>query len=289
MATSPPATFFERHDFLLRRLHSLSGLIPVGAFLVMHLVTNASVLNGAGSFQENVNRIHSLGVALTTVEWVFIFLPLIFHAVVGVVIINSGRPNTSSYAYVGNVRYTLQRVTAWIALFFILGHVFHMHGWFKSLRPVVEQLGGARFDPLFATSTAAAALQASVLLQIAYVVGILATVFHLANGLWTMGITWGVWTTPAAQQRANYACGGFGLLLAAVGLGALWGLLRVDPAEALRVEEQINAARVSSGQLDPRVLEEHGPHRDAGQGAVEARLDSTGLLNVPGGAGGSIE
>ena len=34
----------------------------------------------------------------------------------------------------------------------------------------------------------------------------LSCVFHLANGLWTMGITWGVWTSPAAQRRALWAC-----------------------------------------------------------------------------------
>src|SRR5579871_6333049 len=112
-----------RHDFLIRRLHSLSGLVPVGAYMCIHLVTNAGVLNGARSFQRSVDAIHSLGVALPFVEWTFIFLPLLFHAVVGVAIIRSGDPNTSSYALVGNVRYYLQRATAWIALVFIFFHV----------------------------------------------------------------------------------------------------------------------------------------------------------------------
>ena len=43
------------------------------------------------------------GPAPPKVEWTFIFLPLIFHAVVGVLIIRSGISNTSSYRYVNNV------------------------------------------------------------------------------------------------------------------------------------------------------------------------------------------
>jgi succinate dehydrogenase / fumarate reductase cytochrome b subunit len=54
----PPQSFFARHEFVIRRLHSLSGLIPVGAYMTVHLVTNASVLNGAGTFQKNVYTIH---------------------------------------------------------------------------------------------------------------------------------------------------------------------------------------------------------------------------------------
>ncbi len=32
-----------------------------------------------------------------------------------------------------------------------------------------------------------------------YSVGVLSCVFHLANGIWTFGITWGLWITPEAQ------------------------------------------------------------------------------------------
>ncbi len=35
----------DKYYFLIRRLHSLSGLIPVGVFLFVHLATNASVLS----------------------------------------------------------------------------------------------------------------------------------------------------------------------------------------------------------------------------------------------------
>jgi succinate dehydrogenase / fumarate reductase, cytochrome b subunit len=206
-------------------------------------------------FQKNVDLIHSLGPALPVVEWTFIFLPLIFHAVVGVVIIRSGESNLSSYHLMGNVRYFLQRLTAWIALFFILYHVFHMHGWFHNawwLENVAnDRLGGHQFDPHYATSTAAAAVSSLFKLGL-YAVGVIACVYHLANGLWTMGITWGVWTSVAAQRRANWLCLAFGIGLAAVGLGALVGVATTDIPQAEAYEQ----AHIEAQEAESRRAQE---------------------------------
>ncbi|MCA9258566.1 MAG: succinate dehydrogenase cytochrome b558 subunit, partial [Planctomycetales bacterium] len=253
-----------------RRLHSLSGLIPVGAYMCVHLAVNASVLNGAGTFQENVYNIHKLGRLLPLVEWTFIFLPILFHAIIGVAIIQGGLPNTTQYPYAANRRYTLQRVTGIIAFVFILIHVFHMHGWFNHsdswMKNVVAPLGGGKFDPFSATSTAGTALSGMLAVAI-YVVGVLACVFHLANGLWTMGITWGAWTSEHAQQRASWVCGVFGVLLAAVGLSALFGVRsavatpqRKDAVEA--IEAKIREHKIEAGLLDPSHASHHGADAD---------------------------
>jgi succinate dehydrogenase / fumarate reductase cytochrome b subunit len=214
--TESSPSFLARHQFLIYRLFSLSGLIPVGAFLVVHLLTNASVLSGAGAFQSRVDMIHSLGPLLVPIEWLFIFLPMLFHATVGFVIIANGLPNVGSYPYVGNLRYTLQRATGMIAFVFIMGHIIHLH-WMG------EPLGGGKFDPHAATSSAAEAIY-PLLTTILYAIGVLCAVFHLANGLWTLGITWGIWTSPAAMRRANAVSIVIGVLLAGAGLGAIAGL-----------------------------------------------------------------
>lgn len=246
-AQSAPVSgsFLARNEFLIRRLHSLTGLVPVGAYMCVHLTTNASTLGGPAMFQKNVDLIHSLGPALPLVEWAFIFLPLIFHAVVGVWIIRSGQPNLSSYHYVGNVRYYLQRLTAWIALFFIAWHVFQMHGWFHNewwLQNIAnEDTGGHLFNPHAASSTAALALK-PMIVKLAYFIGVISCVFHLANGLWTMGITWGLWTTAKAQKRANLVCGGFGVVLAVIGLSALVGVTKTDIPAAKAYEKAHNEA-----------------------------------------------
>ena len=228
-------SFLGRHQFLLYRLFSLAGLIPVGAFVMVHLLTNASVLGGAAAFQSRVDLIHSLGPLLPTIEWLFIFLPMLFHAIMGFVIITTGMPNVGSYSYMGNVRYTLQRASGMIAFVFILWHITQLH-WMGA------PLGGGQFDPHHAASSAAVALK-PVAITLMYAIGVIATVYHFANGLWSLGITWGLWTSPAAMQRANWLSLAVGLGLGAAGLGALGGMRSIDVEKAKEVETRMYKAR----------------------------------------------
>ena len=130
---------------------------------------------------------------------------------------------------------TLQRATGMIAVAFILFHLWQMHHLGKTL-------GGGDFDAEHAASSAGLVLH-SLLMQIIYVVGTLAAVYHLANGLWTFGITWGIWTSDAAQRRAGYVCAAFGILLGVVGMGAIYGMATVDVTQAQVVEMRIEHAR----------------------------------------------
>jgi succinate dehydrogenase / fumarate reductase, cytochrome b subunit len=275
---SPPTSFLARHDFLIRRLHSLSGLIPVGAYMVVHLLVNASVLQSPSAFQKNVYQIHSLPL-LTLVEWTFIFIPILFHAIVGMVLVAGSIPNTGAYPFPANRRYTMQRITGMIAFVFIAIHVFHMHGWFHAdvwLENVVNPLGGGQFRPYNAVSTAGAALQWSATVTL-YLIGTLASVYHLANGIWTMGITWGVWISPQAQKRAFRICAVFGVLLAIVGVGALFGMRQYGSGEkfveAREAEDNMYQHKVDAGEVDPnehkRAHEEEKPSEDVAQAAVE--------------------
>lgn len=237
--------------------------------MVVHLLVNASVVESPATYQKNVYQIHSLGGLLPVVEWVFIFIPILFHGILGVVFVMGGIPNTSNYTYEANVRYTLQRVTGMIAFVFIAIHVFHMHGWFHAdiwLESVVYPFGGAQFKAYNAASTSGMALQNWVMVII-YLIGVLASVFHLANGIWTMGITWGVWTSSQAQARALAVCGMFGVLLAVVGVMALFGMWSVGRGdnleEAIQVENRMYDHQIEAGLLEPN---EHkrsgGPQMD---------------------------
>ncbi len=245
-------SFFGRHEFLIRRLHSMSGLVPVGAYMTVHLLVNSSLANGAGAFQKNVNDIHSLGAFLPAIEWAFIFLPIIFHAVFGVWIIRSGKSNVDRYRYTNNFRYAMQRWTGVIAIIFIFFHVFHLHGWFHAdfWLKMVEPWGMASFRPYNAASTLATALS-GFLWPIFYLVGVLACVYHFANGVWTAGITWGVWVSPKAQQWATYLCTAGGIGLAMVGMTALYSATQIDVAEAKRIEDNMYNARVTTGEMKP--------------------------------------
>lgn len=231
MELSPRTSIFGSYEFLVRRLHSLLGLAPVGAYMVVHLLTNGSILDGSATFQARVDQIQGLGATtLFFVEWTFIFSPILLHGLIGMIIVARGERNLQHYPYAGNLRYTLQRLTGVVAFVFILWHVFHMHGWFRLEwwhDHVARPLGGGQFEPALAAVSAAAAIRSSPIMLAFYVVGVLACVYHLANGLWTMGITWGVWTAPFAQRWANVPCALAGLVLAIVSLGALYGFDRI--------------------------------------------------------------
>jgi succinate dehydrogenase / fumarate reductase cytochrome b subunit len=248
---------FGRHEFVIRRLHSLTGLVPIGGYLAFHLLTNGSILDGPEAFQHRVDQIHRLGpTTLFLLEWPFIFLPILFHGVIGMLIVLQGQRNLADYPYLGNIRYTLQRVTGVIAFAFILYHVFHMHGWLRLdwwEQHVARPLGGARFQPDDALS-AARAIQASIWVQVVYAIGVLACVYHLANGVWTMGITWGVWTGPNAQRWANVPAAALGCFLTVVGMGALFGMCTVDAARPpQRAELPGHSAPLGAPPSEPAV------------------------------------
>lgn len=237
-----------KYYFLVRRLHSLSGLVPVGVFLCVHLATNASVLvPGApgAEFQKAVERIHALGPLLIPVEIIGIFIPIAFHAIVGVMIWRTSKPNTQYYRYGSNIRYTLQRMTGLIAFVFIGYHVWQMH-WLGA------RLGGGAFELYSATGaptgavTTAGAIQAAWWITPIYALGVLASVFHLANGIWTSLITWGITIRARTQRASGYVCAVFGVIVALAGLGALLGFQTFDTAGASR-GAQAAVERPSSG------------------------------------------
>ena len=222
---SPAARFSDKYYFLIRRLHSLTGLVPVGVFLCVHLLTNASIVAPGppgAEFQRAVERIHALGPLLLPVEIAFIFVPLLFHALLGLAIWFTARPNAQHYPYGPNIRYTLQRITGGIAFVFIVYHVWQMHWLGKPVGGGLFAVHDEAGRPLAAITTARAIQQAWWIAPL-YAVGIVASVYHLANGIWTSLITWGITIKPRTQRAAGYVCAVFGVVLSLIGLGALRG------------------------------------------------------------------
>ncbi len=228
-SSSSPSSAARFH-FLLRRLHSLSGLVPVGVFLCFHLFTNFQMLTG--DFQHEVDFIHAMP-ALFYVE-LALWLSIGFHAALGCYYTFSGvKPNAAAYNYESNYRYVLQRVTGIIALVFIFIHVAHFR-WriemFGVLMPFYAKGPGGED---LATATTAMSLQ-HIGATIFYLVGALSAVFHFANGLWTMAITWGVTITVGAQRRWGKMCLGLGVVLALFTIGALIGAWRYEITDTER-------------------------------------------------------
>src|ERR1051325_10152463 len=110
--------------FILRKLHQLSGIVPLGAFLLEHFYTNSKAMTGPGDFNKAVAELQSIPYILF-IEIGVIFIPLIYHAVYGLVITIEARPNNLHYPYARNWFYTIQRATGIILFFFITFHVMN--------------------------------------------------------------------------------------------------------------------------------------------------------------------
>jgi succinate dehydrogenase / fumarate reductase cytochrome b subunit len=59
-----------------------------------------------------------------------------------------------------------------------------------------------------------------------YMVGITATVWHLANGIWLFLVDWGIAIGERAQRLTGYACIGFGVFMLLVGINAAIAFIR---------------------------------------------------------------
>ena len=66
-----------------------------------------------------------------------------------------------------------------------------------------------------------------------------------------MGITWGLTASPESQRWSTRLCTGFGLVMAVVGLSALWGMGNMDVDAARAVEDNMYNARIASEELVP--------------------------------------
>jgi succinate dehydrogenase/fumarate reductase cytochrome b subunit (b558 family) len=213
-ASVSPATATDarvsKRAFLLKKLHSLSGVVPVGVFLVEHLWTNAKALQGEDAFASAVGDIQTLPY-LPLIEIFGIFLPLAFHSFYGVVLALAGKPNALSYRYTRNWLYVLQRVSGLVAFLFIAYHLYEFR--------IQKWLFGMRADAFYGTLSAHLSSTSSGVPWVAifYLIGILAVVFHFANGLWGVLFSWGVTVTRAAQRRSAYACAALGVGLFLLG------------------------------------------------------------------------
>jgi succinate dehydrogenase / fumarate reductase, cytochrome b subunit len=199
--------------FVLRKLHQLTGIVPLGAFLLEHLYTNSKAAHperGQEHFNEAVADLQAIPYILF-VEITFIFIPLIYHAVYGLYITKEMRPNNLAYPYARNWFYTIQRVTGIILFFFILFHVLNFR---FGLLPGLNEISVAH-RPDLAYQIVAREFQLPLILAV-YVVGIVSTVWHFANGIWLFLVDWGVVIGARAQRLTGYACIAFGVLLLAL-------------------------------------------------------------------------
>ena len=110
--------------FLFRKLHQLTGIVPLGVFYFVHLYTNSTALNGPKVFNDHVGGIHEMPYLLF-VEIGGIFLPLLFHSVYGILISAEAKANVLSYGFARNWYYIYQPNTGHYLFLFQLFHILN--------------------------------------------------------------------------------------------------------------------------------------------------------------------
>lgn len=249
--------------FLWRRVHSLMGLWLV-LYLIIHLVVNSQATLWLGDdgigFVRLSNSLEELPF-LQVIEILLIGIPLLIHGYWGVKRALSARTNqgrsdgsSPSMPYERNRAFTWQRLTSWILLVGIIGHVVQMR--FVDMPKKVHVEGEIRYvvklsdDPGLVTLAerinvdlvkegdlviAKARTPGKAMLLMVrdtfksplmcglYSIFVLAAAFHAFNGFWTSLITWGAMLSARSQKAVLPICWlGVGLL-AFLGLAAVWG------------------------------------------------------------------
>ncbi|BFT72955.1 succinate dehydrogenase cytochrome b558 subunit [Paenibacillus sp. P36] len=190
------------NSYYWRKLHSLLGVIPLGGFILVHLLINfQSFERGPEGFSNGVHLVNSLPLK-PLLEIFGIYIPILFHGVYGLYMAYQSNLNSGQYAYGRNWAFTLQRITGVITFIFVFWHFFNTR--------FQVYLGTITHDDLGSTMHQIATNPTYFVL---YVIGVLSAVFHFSNGLWAFMISWGITISPRAQKVSSKICMGVFVLV----------------------------------------------------------------------------
>lgn len=197
-------------SFALRRLHSLLGVIPLGVFLIQHLVINHFAVNSPEAFNNASDFMWNLPFKIV-LETLVIYLPILFHAIYGVYIAFTSKNNVTHYSTFRNWMFLLQRITGIIAFIFIAIHVWQTR---------VQAARGFHMDYDYMAD-----LFNNPINVIGYVIGIVSVIFHFSNGLWSFAVSWGITQSDRSQKIMAYVSLGAFLVITFIGLRALFAFM----------------------------------------------------------------
>ena len=228
---------------LVRRLFSLTGVAPLGAFLVLHVAVNACALWGDRAFASVVDRLGRVP-GLPVLEAVLVFAPLALHGAIGFWLVATRTPLEVPRPYSPGVRVAM-RVTGAVALAFIAMHLTDFR-----FRTPGARLNGSELGTLVAGDLSATWMGLPWR-GVAYLAGTGCVTFHFVAG------TWGLLAATKrmgalGRKRAAWAAGVAG--------AAIWATL------ASVVVFQATGARLIGEADGPEVrAHEPCPAPDAGR------------------------
>ena len=202
---------------VFKRIHSLTGTIFVGGFLIFHYINN-SLAKDPKTLNKFTKKMHEFPL-LPLIEIFGIYLPLTIHIIIGLILLKTSKINYN-LKYETNYRFILQRITAYIILFTLLFHLKTVR--FNEYLPkfIRDALNiPAKRDFTFEKVNIWFKPPLRPIGLIIYKLFTLSVAYHLSNGLWTASITWGLAKTYEKQKKLRDLSNIIFLFL------SLWGML----------------------------------------------------------------
>lgn len=219
-SASPTAVAGRAARLSKKQILSLFGLVPLGVYVVFHLWTNLYSLAGEKAFNERLEATRN-SPGFIFLEIFGLGLPILAHTIIGLVELFRSRPNNAAYGYFDNLKYLLQRISAIGLALFIGAHV-----WLARIRPSITPdeytVGGHETwaGMHHAYNETVGGLPITL---IVYALGLLGVSYHLANGVYTFGIRWGLAISPAGRARMQWLSGVLFVVLLGMSYAAVWG------------------------------------------------------------------
>jgi succinate dehydrogenase / fumarate reductase, cytochrome b subunit len=210
METTHPV--ISKRSFVLGKLFSLFGLIPLGAYVVVHLYQNMKSLGGPDIFNSHLADTRAMPL-IVPITILIIWVPILFHGIYGLAMLKQSRPNLGRFAYFDNIKYVLQRLSGIGLLLFIPAHVYKTR-----IEPTLSD------RPLDFNHMVEGFHEPLTL--VIYCLGVLGVAYHLANGVWQAAIGWGFTVTSQGMKRMQAVSIVLFLILATMGYLAMWGFYR---------------------------------------------------------------
>lgn len=207
----PGGAFARRHGGGWRTLHAVTGVVPLGLFLVGHLWSQLAALGGHQAYDAARGGLF----AAKWLELVFVLAPLAFHAGFGVVIARRARANVDAYPLSRNWMYAAQRVTGLVTFAFVVWHVVHL--WAPQL---VGTLGPHQMYPKLEQDLSSTS-EGFPVAAFAMIVGTGASTFHFANGIWGFVLRIGLVRQRSRQAAVAAVSVVLGVLLFVAGVDAI--------------------------------------------------------------------
>jgi len=233
-----------RESYFWHKVHSLTGIVPVGFYMVQHLTLNSFSLAGPTRFNGVIGFFASMPThILYLLEIVAIWVPLAFHAVYGVFIVSRNDDNYSrpAYKFRENRYYRLQRWSGVAAFFFLIGHVAT-----TTLRAKAQGEAVIQYDAWHQLLTSN-----GYIVFVLYAIGVTACSYHLAYGIWNFCIRWGITISEKSQAAMGKFASAAFIALSLLGIAALFGFIRpIFPA----AEQPVEAKSVTTQPYQPAKL-----------------------------------